>query len=262
MARASELPGDGRLHRAKIRRFEETVVLVHHYGGNRATVNAHREFLHDLGFDCATFSLSQGHRLKILNKVNAPIVKDVHVRQRQRWVQQIHEVLNALEGPKIVYSFSFPSAPALEALSDRSNGEIRAWICDGGPFLMLLTCFWNYFSKIEPTPLVLRPTRVSIAAAGLEAWSLEADLKRALQALPNQFPILSIRAWQDPLVPIAAIDQVFSGQNQIHLETLTLPEAGHIDGLQRFPDDYKPRVAKFLNHYATKTAAPTPEVQR
>ncbi|MGE0762389.1 MAG: hypothetical protein AB7N80_03825 [Bdellovibrionales bacterium] len=244
------LPGKGRYSRAKQKRFQETAVFVHHYGGHAASVKPHQDFLNDLGMDSVAFTLSNGHRLGLLNKIDKPVLKDAHLLLRKRWINEITDVLNAVPGPKIVYSFSFPSAPALISMSARK--DVRAWICDGGPFLMLLTCLWNYFTHIEPTPIWLRPTRVSLSAASLEVWDLAEDLHSALNKLPQNFPVLSIRAWQDQLVPIEAIDKVFSGNNSgLHLETLTLPEAGHIDGLQRFPEEYKPRVAKFLNQYAT-----------
>jgi len=226
--------------------------LVHHFGGNRASVKLHQDFLSDIGLDSVAFTLTMPQLPSLLKKT---LLNDVHFKLRERWQKDISEILEAVKGPKIVYSFSFPSAPAVISIAERKAKDIRGWICDGGPFLMPLTCFWNYYKHIEPTPIWLRPTRVAIGVASLNFLTLPEDLKKAVSALPNQFPVLSIRSWQDPLVPIEAIDQVFDGHKQLKFETLTLPEAGHIDGLQKFPEEYKPRVAKFINQIATVATA-------
>lgn len=242
------LPHNGILVSAARRKFQETIVLVHHFGGNRASMKRYQDYLAELGFDSVAFTLGMPHRPKILK---GSLAEEIRPRLRSRWEKEISEVLDAVPGSKIVYSFSFPSSAAAIAMSLRPKDEIRAWICDGGPFLMPLTCFWNYFTKHDVTPrLWRRGARIALGFASLQFWSLAADLRKALNKFPKDFPVLSIRSWQDPLVPIAAIDEAFEGHKQLRLETLTLPEAGHVDGFIRFPGDYKPRLSQFLTLYA------------
>jgi hypothetical protein len=82
--------------------------------------------------------------------------------------------------------------------------------------------------------------------ASVDVWSLEDDVRSALDRLPRGFPVLSIRYWQDKLVPISAIDAVFDKHAQLHLETLSLPEAPHCGGLLYETKAYQTRVEKFL----------------
>lgn len=252
-----KLPHSGVWLRAPERHFEEVALFVHHYEGHRASVRKHQEFLAELGMDSVAFTLSFPQTPKWLSKVAH--IENYYYQLRNRWSEEISDMLKAIPAPKILYTFSFPSAPALQALAEmQSRSQIRTWICDGGPFLMNFKCFWNYYTKHEKVKNPLfSASRLALGLFGLQTWSLATDLKLALQQLPEGFPILSIRSWQDPLVPIEAIDAVFRGQSHLQLETLTLPEAGHIDGLQRFPLDYKPRVEKFLRQQLKVSAPPS-----
>lgn len=260
-AKDDQLPHEGQYFRSPNKRYAETVIFVHHYGGNRSSVRKHQEFLSELGFDSVAFTLSQPPRPKFFDGF---LLNELKPGLRERWTEEILDVLLQVPGPQIIYSFSFPSAAAALAMAKFEFQNTRAWIADGGPFLMPLTCFWNYFTHIEKTPaLWRRAARVGLGAVSLGMLNLENDLAAALTRFPQDFPVLSIRSWQDPLVPITAIDEAFSNQEHLHLESLTLAEAGHIDGLQRFPEDYKPRVAKFLNQFATRinTQAKEPALQ-
>ncbi len=253
----NQLPYEGRYFRAPHKSFQETVIFVHHYGGNRSSVRKHQEFLSDLGFDTVSFTLSQPARPQFLEGF---LLNELKPGLRERWTEEILKVIQCVPGKKILYTFSFPSAATAIAMAKSESHDIQAWIADGGPFLMPLTCFWNYYTHIEKTPALWRRiARVGLGAVSLGMLRLKDELSAALSRLPKGFPVLSIRSWQDPLVPISAIDEAFVGQSHIHLETLTLAEAGHIDGLLRFPEEYKPRVEKFLNRYATRIASASRE---
>ncbi len=235
----SGLPLDGRWHCAPKRSFVETIVLVHHYGGSRATTKKHQNFVAELGYDSVSFSLSKP-RLKL----------------RSRWENEIGQILDAIPRPKIVFSFSFPSAPTAGAIAVRGATDIKAWICDGGPFLMPVQCLWNYYTHHEPTKaLWLRSARAALGFGAMGMWNIKGDLHAALEKFPQAFPVLNIRSWQDQLVPISAIDQAFATKHKLKLETLTLPEGDHIDGLSRFPLEYKPRVERFLARHSTPLKA-------
>ena len=87
----------------------------------------------------------------------------------------------------------------------------------------------------------------------MAVWSTghESSLHHDLNLLPENFPILSIRGWKDRMVPLKAIEGAFEGHDQLGLEILSLPGAGHLKGLKDFPGEYIPRVTKFLNAKAT-----------
>jgi pimeloyl-ACP methyl ester carboxylesterase len=250
---SDSLPLDARYVRSPKKAYAETVVFVHHYGGNRASVKRHQDFVSDLGFDSVAFTMTQPYGLSWLK--STPL-SEIRLALRERWEHDITNVLNSVRGQKIVYSFSFPSAPAVGSIGLRGARDVSAWICDGGPFLMPVRCMWNYYTHIEPVrALWLRSARVALGVTAMGMWRMEEYVHAALKKLPNDFPVLSIRSWKDPLVPIAAIDEAFAVPHMLRLESLTLPEAGHINGLQQFPEDYKPRVAQFLNRYATRMGA-------
>ena len=76
------------------------------------------------------------------------------------------------------------------------------------------------------------------------------NMHKDLEDFPTDFPILSIRGWQDQLVPIRSIEKVFEPHTQLDVSSLVLPEAGHVKGLKDFPELYQPAVEKFLKQYA------------
>jgi hypothetical protein len=96
----------------------------------------------------------------------------------------------------------------------------------------------------------LSAVAASFLAMGI--YNYKRDVRTYFRSLPDGFPVLSIRAWQDALVPIAAIDQFFELQNHLSLEILSLPEADHLQGLKEYSEDYQPRLMKFLERHATK----------
>ena len=232
------------------RRFEETVVFVHHFGGTKFTSKRHQEYLCELGFDCVAFDLLY-HDSDRFPKSKQTLV-DVARGFRHAWADQIEQVLKAIDGPKIMFSFSMPGGGALEAMSRIEAKGMTAWVCEGGPFLSVAQCYWNYMNRFHPS--LWFPLRVSAVAATFLAMGIydyKKDVQKYFKNLPTGFPTLSIRAWQDELVPISAIDVFFEQQEHISLEILSLPEADHVQGLREYPEDYKPRLSKFLMAHAT-----------
>jgi pimeloyl-ACP methyl ester carboxylesterase len=235
------------------RKYEEIVIFVHHFGGTKFTSKRHQDYLNELGFDCVSFDLLY-HDANRFPKSKQTLV-DIARGFRHAWADQIEEVLQAISEPKIVFSFSMPGGAALEAMSRTGARDMSAWICEGGPFLSVAQCYWNYMNRFHPDMWV--PFKLSAVAATFFAMGIydyKKDVKSYFNGLPNGFPILSIRAWQDALVPISAIDEFFEQQSHAGLEILSLPEADHLQGLKEYPKDYKPRLSKFLRAKATKIA--------
>jgi pimeloyl-ACP methyl ester carboxylesterase len=234
-------------------KYAETVVFVHQWGGRRSQLRPHMNFVAELGFRSFTFNQSfhSVDRVRLEPGLLPEAIKGL----RHVWAHEIQEVLDQIEGRKILYSFSLPSGAALVALGRRKARDVTAWICDGGPFLHLHRCYWNYFTHQTPlkNPL-LKEAAVLGSHFLFGAWNFKKDLRQAFAALPPEFPVLSIRGWQDPLVPVSAIEEVFELAKH-KPEVLSLPEGHHIDGLKNCPEEYKSRVGRFLRARGSRVRA-------
>lgn len=227
------------------RRALETIVFVHHFGGSHRSTLRHIRLCNQLGYRAVSFDLEPGTEDRI--SLWPVIGGDLRLGLRHLWTAQIANVLNRVDGPKILYTFSSPSMSAFEAAAERRAFDIKGIICEGGPFFQVGLCTWNLLSHHYQMSSTLRklalipPTVVYLA--GLH---YETQLKQALRKLPARFPILSIRGWQDELVPPSAIEAVFKDQDHLDLEVLSLPEVKHLDGLLKASRVYRERVKAFL----------------
>lgn len=238
------LPHQGRWLHATQKQFAESIIFVHPFGGSRSSVKHHQEFVAALGFDSVAFNLTPTKKSAF---TTIRLLDDLLSNKRKRWATDITDILNVVKGPKIVFSLSFPSISAAMAIGEREGRDISAWVCDGGPFLSSTLCLWNYYTHREPTPNLLKKgVNIALGLLGQRAWQMQADLEHSLKEMPGDFPVLSVRAWQDKLVPLSAIEAAFRGQEHLNLQILTLPDAGHLQGLTEAEEEYKPRVAKFL----------------
>jgi len=132
-----QLPHREELYHAKQKKFAATIVFVHHVGGSKATVRRHQEFVGELGFDSVSFNLSF-HTLATSQRL--PFTNDFRFGVLEVWTEELHQVLTALPGKKVIYSFSMPSAAAAAAIAQRNATDILGWITDGGPFVQLMKC--------------------------------------------------------------------------------------------------------------------------
>jgi hypothetical protein len=230
------------------KRFEEQIVFVPFYGAHKKQMARHREFVKSLGFDSFIIEHSF-HPHRRLGKI--PISRDRHWGVKHLWADEIEATLDAIKGPKIVYAFSNPASCAIEAIGRRRQMDVKALICDSGPFFYFRHCNSNrllYEEKIvSPVKRLLANTLQNMF------WSSNHDetLRQSLELLPERFRILSVRGGQDLIVPPWAIDAAFRDQRHLDLEILTLPEAGHLRGLKEFPNIYKTKVSAFLSENAT-----------
>jgi hypothetical protein len=243
------LIGQGELLRATRKQFAETIVFVPFYFGKKENMKRHAQFANELGFDCVIFNLTS-NLVFAISKFLPNILNGWGIKHL--WTQEILKILDAVDGEKILFAFSNPSSSALEAAEIRKAKDIKAIICDGGPFYDLLMCNWNFFAKEFKIPTL--PGKIAANAFARSIWSIEheKELEKSLNSLPKKFPVMSIRGWQDHLVPPTAIEKAFHGHDQIDLEILNLPQGGHMDGLKKFPEVYKPRVEAFLKSVGTK----------
>jgi pimeloyl-ACP methyl ester carboxylesterase len=234
----SDSPPSLHYHRAAKKSFQETIVFTHHFGGHHPSTKRHQDFVNELGFDCVSFDL------------NCKAPSSIFSTFRSDWVAEVRDVLNQLPGEKIMYTFSSPSMATLGAIADGPRRDVRVWICDGGPFFQAYQCLKNYYIYQTKIPSALRDLVTSIAYLRIGAVGYETTVKRWFREFPPGVPILSIRAGQDKLVPVSAIDGFFAAGEHLQLHKLELSQAQHLEGLKTFPDAYKTGVKQFLLRYA------------
>ena len=228
---------------AKNKKYKETIVFVHHFGGNARSYLRHIQFVNELGFDAVSFSLS--YNSDDFPK-EVPWDSNFEIGYVHIWKEEIESVLNQLSGPKVLFGFSNPSGAMLLAAARRNYVDISAVICDGGPFLNTLKMMLPVITA--PKRQFTWKTKVGIIFLNrmLFGKNYNQQAKSALESVPSRVPFLSIRSWRDKLVPSSNIDEYFSMNPKIDLEVLSLTEADHLQGLKTHPDEYKSRVGDFL----------------
>ncbi|MCB0349848.1 MAG: hypothetical protein KDD38_01615, partial [Bdellovibrionales bacterium] len=238
---------------ARNKKYKEVAVFVHHYGGNRHSFKRHMNWLNELGFDCVTFDLP----LHSLNEIKRrlPIGKDWSIGLRHVWADKIEQVLGSLTEDKFVFSFSSTSAAALTAIERRHAIDVKAWICDGGPFadlslgidnLIRSQGLFKFKSRLLEYSFIRTPFS-KICALALGLYKYDIDSQKSLLALPKGFPVISVRGGQDHLVRGDMIDNMFlTAFNHIDLQRVILHSAGHLTGLKDEPENYKYVIGNFL----------------
>jgi pimeloyl-ACP methyl ester carboxylesterase len=236
---------NGEIFAAPKKKYEETIFFVHFYGGNKKALQRHIKWVNSLGYDAFAFNLEGRSWL-----LDIPVTSGLHLGWKHYYADQIEALLNEIPGQKIMYAFSNPSAAAIEALARRHCADIRALVCDSGPSGHFVTSVANLIKQEKKYPWI--PT-LALAAVSSFFWDppFENNIHRDLENLPQNFPILSIRGWKDPLIPPDHIDAVFDPHPGLEWRKLALPEAGHLNGLRDFPQEYQPPVEKFLNSFST-----------
>lgn len=249
------LPFEGEISRATEKRFEETIIFIHHYGGNKNALSRHVRLVNDIGFDAIIFNL-QYHSIDELPPrallKTLPITGDLRFGARFLWQEQVETILNRVPGKKIVFAFSLPSNAAILAVAARGAEDIAGFIGDGGPFLDLPTCMWNlYTHRFNLDSRVVR-TVFTAASIALFGWGYERDLRTLGERLPEGFQTLSIRSGADKLIPETAIDQFYEELPQIRAERVTIDEASHLEGIRINAMRYREVVERFLRSVSGK----------
>jgi pimeloyl-ACP methyl ester carboxylesterase len=237
---------------ASEKKFSETVLFVHFFDGSPLLIRRHIDFVNELGYDAYAYQV--GFHLTTRTPMDL-IAPKKRMGFKNLWTKDVSVALDHIPGKKIVYAFSNPASAAMDAMAQRfeqKNYDVVAMVCDSGPFVDMLKCSYNlgkHYYEIK-NPLLNLPFSISMAflLAPFHAQNLHKDLAK----FPNDFPILSIRGWKDELVPVKAIEKVFEPHGQIDLQSLVLPEAGHLNGLKDFGDKYKPVTSEFLRNHSTK----------
>lgn len=234
-------------HPAPQKRFQETILFIPFYGGKKPQIRRHVEMVNEFGFDAVDVEMDTS----VLNFPNRIMSPQKGLGYKHVWADQVEQLLNEIPGRKIVFAFSNPSSGAIEAIGRRRAVDITALICDGGPTAHYWDSLVKYYTTETPLPVL--PARWAVATLLTPLWALNArgTLAQDLAKFPEHFPVLSIRGWKDHLIPPKHIDEVFEPHAQLSWRKLSLPEAGHLNGLRDFAEEYMPPVREFLNGVAT-----------
>lgn len=244
-----EFPFDGEFFLSNNKKFEELIFFVHFYEGSKKHILRHFRLVNKLGFDAFAFHLKGTHR--DLASFKLPISAKGAFGAKHIYADQIETLLNLIPGNKIIFSFSNPSAAAIEAMARRHCSDTIALICDSGPSGRFIPSMFRLFTQeynIKSLPL-----KIALSPFLGIGWSpfFHKDIHRDLTTFPPGFKILSIRGWKDALIPANDIDEVFEPHKQLDWIKLSLPEAEHLTGLRDFKEDYAPVVENFLTKIAT-----------
>lgn len=238
-------PDDGELFKAEQKKYDQLIFFVHFFLGHKKALKRHVALVNKLGYDAYIFNLRDNLR-KTKKIPYSPISKQFGIKHIL--ADQIEEHLNLLPEykNKIVFSFSNVSGSVIEALARRKKSDVIALISDSGPgsdFVYSSYKLIEHQINIKSFPLKILGTPLVMLL-----WSkkMHKDIVADLKKFPVNFQILSIRGWKDKLISPAHIDKIFDGAPNIHWRKLSLPEAGHLNGLRDFPDEYEAGLIGFL----------------
>jgi hypothetical protein len=221
-----------------------TIVLVPFFGGKRVHLKKHIEFLEQLGYPTYFVELNFEMLPFVLKPFSAI---NNGFGMKRLWADHIEKCLNQIPGKKIIFSFSNPSAGAIEAISRRNGHDIVGLICDGGPTGELFKSILNYYEHEKPMPFLPLKYLASFISTHLMTLNPKEFCFADLKKFPPFIPILSIRGWKDPLISPKQIDMIFEPHHQLNWSKLSLPQGGHLDGLKNFRNEYVKGVQDFLN---------------
>lgn len=244
----SQLPFEGEFFLSRKKKFAELIFFVHFYDGSKRELLRHIKLVNSLGFDAFCFQLQGTHKDLL---THLPLNSSLQFGVKHAYADQIEKLLNDIPGKKIIFSFSNPSAAAIEAMARRHCSDTVALICDSGPTARFIPSTYKLFAeeyKVQST--LLKTVLTPFLSLG---WSLHLhkDIAAQLNSFPQGFKILSIRGWKDKLIPPSHIDEVFEPHANLDWTKLSLPEAEHLTGLRDFPSEYTPGLEKFLTTVAT-----------
>lgn len=236
---------NGKYHASSKKRYNTLIVLVHHLGGVPEQLKNHIFFLNQNGFDVYSYSAflsGKSHWKDFL-----PIIKKIKEGVVKIWSKELEEVLNQFKEDKIIFSFSFPSLAALLTTSKRK--DVKALICDGGPFSYLLLSVWRFFTYYHPIHnIFLKTYLTSQMYLGFKPSSIKKSIKKQLPHLPKNLPILSLQSIKDQQIPPSYINSFLSKITHINLSVCQLKHSDHLQGLKTEREFYIKNTLDFLKN--------------
>lgn len=228
-----------------------TLIFVHHFGGNQNTSRRHQDFFNSHGYDTASFTLSWTHAQTVGLK---PSLEWIRLLQHsfwhgliETWTQELKNALDQTDGPKIIYSFSFPSVTVPSLLSQDPRQDVWGWICDGGPFVQTRECITNFFTYIMPIQnQALRKIMATSMHFVLGGSNFDHRARGWLAPVPPDLPILSLRNRHDRLVPVPAIEMFFELNPRLHPQVQIFESGDHLEAMRAEPELFAQRTLDFI----------------
>ncbi len=234
---------NGKYHASDNKKHNTLIVLVHHLGGVPEQLKHHIAFLNQNGFDVYSYSAflsGKSHWNDFL-----PTMKNAKEGVVKIWSKELEEVLDQFKEDKVIFSFSFPSLAALLTASKRK--DIKALVCDGGPFSHLLLAVWRFFTYHHPIHNIFFKIHLTIQMyLAFKPSLIKSSIKKQLPLLPKNLPVLSLQSLKDRQVPPAYINNCFSKIKHINLNVCQLKHSAHLQGLKTEREFYIKNVLDFL----------------
>jgi len=240
------LPYNGQVHEPPEKTSPVVFVLVHHYGGNNRSLYRHIKLVNALGFTAVSFELEGAHNQKIFFP---PISKKFQWGMRYIWADRIEEILNIVPGEKVILTLSNPSFSVLEAVYRVKAKNIKAIICDGGPFFDIIKSYWNLFTHAFNYNIFARSLQLIFGAIYWNPLGYKSHAKKYIKSFDQKVPLLSIRAEKDILVPVDSIDKCLATYNPKLISRTLIKDVGHLMGLKKEKEFYKKTVSDFLRQH-------------
>jgi len=239
------LPWSGEIFFAPKRQYDTAIILVHNYGTSKKTFKYHIPFFHQLGFDTIVFNLdTPADRRRIF----FPVCK-TGWGLRSIYTQRITDILRMVNRPKIIMSLSMPASCALSAAVTCGFSGIRAMVCECGPSAQLFSCaslLLRHYFNIRRAVI-----RIPFAALLQIFWHPFHNVltRKDTAAIPENFPVLSVRSGLDKIIPEKFIAELFQN-TKAKVTVLRLPSSGHLDGFHFASELYRPVLTEFLIQHA------------
>jgi len=238
------LPHNGQVHEPPEKLSPVVFILVHHYGGNNRTLYRHIKLVNSLGFTAVSFELGGAHNQELFLP---PISKRKQWGMRHIWADKIEDILKLVSGKKVIFTLSNPSFSVLEAVYRIKGKDIKAIVCDGGPFFDIYKCYWNLFTHAFKYNIVMRSLQLVLGAIYWNPLGYKAHAKKYINSFDQKIPLLSIRAENDILVPVESIDKCLATYNPDMITRVLVKDTGHLMGIKNEKELYLESVVSFLH---------------
>ena len=236
------------------------LVLLHCMGGHVLQLKRHIAFLNSLGFSIYTYpAFAHSTTILLPQSGDCPLPESLISTLRagknnifEIWAEELNQHLDHLPvaDPKVIFSFSLPSVSAFLSLSRRP--DIKALICDGGPFLNVHRCVYRLFAHYYQVPSPWLKMYFSVQMAWIFRDLFLGSLIQKIQ-VPSNFPILSLRGGRDQQVHPVDINLFFQ-KIKTKPQVCVLKKSDHLKGLKAEPELYTQTVQQFLNRLQKRLA--------
>jgi len=225
------------------------VVFIPFFKGKEKDIKKNIDLVREFGFETKVFEPPYyGRPLKDVLK--STLTGGLKANFLDKWSYDLNKwlICNNIRNKDIIfYSFSAPSFMVLRYVFEFKDLKLKAWVCEGGPFVHFLECLFNYMLYAEKVKFL--PKRLLFIFTDYFLWGgffKLKKLKKQIKLFPSSTPILSIRGLKDKITPYHAIDDLFKINKNLNLKVLNL-DCSHLRGVNDSKEKYKKELGDFLN---------------